>query len=450
VAAHPIHPSPSGPVGRTPRAAAGDDLIRNVRVGRQAMYDAERRVVSYELLFRGGEESGEAASGESGGFDDAGGPGVAQVAMSPSQARISHEVATSRVIGSTFGTFGLEAISGGKPVFISLTRAVLTGVLPIPVPPDSVIIEVTDQVLADHELLLGLAELSRAGYRIAVDNYRGDVARSALLEVADFVKIDVDSLPTLVVPGLVQSSRLTGATLIASNVRDAATLQRCVELGFELFQGEHLQRPSMLQRRTLSPSQLVCVRLLNELADPQLPLERIEHLVGTDPGLSLRLLRSTHSAAGTGRAVDSLRQALVLIGPRLLRSWVMLTLLEGTHTPNPSDDLWNVLARAAACQRLSPGHGDLGYTVGLLSGAADLLGTDSAAMAETSGVGPEARAALVDGEGEAGLALQAILAHERDDEAGIDATGLSRFAVSQIHLEALRDALALVQSIVGK
>ncbi len=224
-----------------------------------------------------------------------------------------------------------------------------------------------------------------------------------------------------------------------------------LELGFELFQGRHLGRPTVLEQRTLSPSQLICVRLLNDLADPEVPMQRIEQLVGSDPGLTLRLLRTANSAAvSSSTEVTSLRQALVLIGPRRLRSWVVLTLLEGGTTRNTSDDLWSVLARAHTCQRLAQVKGDLAFTVGLLSGCADLLGTEPADVADGSGVGPEARNALVDGDGEAGRALRAVLAHERDDAAAVAEAGLVPFDVSRAYLESLSESLQLVHDLLGK
>jgi c-di-GMP phosphodiesterase len=419
------------PAGAGHGAAAGathDAPVHDVRVGRQAIYDAGYRLVSYELLFRGPEPAGVAGA--------------------------SGETATSQVIAATFATFGLRAVSDGKPVFINFTRGFLTGMLPIPVEPDNVIIVVTDQVGVDHELLLGLAQLKQAGYRIAVDDYRGDLGRSALVELADFVKIDVNALPPMVVPGLVQSCRLTGATLVAVAVEDAETLQRCADLGFELFQGNHLYRPAVLHRRVLSPSQLVCVRLLNDLSDPDVPVSRVEQLVGSDPGMAIRLLRSAHSAAGAGRQVESLRQALVLIGPQRLRSWVVLTLLEGVATQNATHELWSVLARAHTCERLAAAAGatetDQAYTVGLLAGAAHLLGTDAASVAEVSGVGDGARSALIEGTGPAGRALRAVLAHEQEDAATMTSLGYSPGQVSSIYLQALQESLSLVHDILGR
>ena len=408
------------------RAAVKDadvGLVRNVRVGRQGIYQHDRSLVAYELLFRT-----EGADGRQG---------------------VAGERATSQVIASTFGTFGLDNISDGRPVFINFTRAFLTGVIPIPVEPERVVIEVVQHVVVDSELLTGLAQLRERGYRVALDDHRVGLDRPELLEIADYVKVDLHQVSSVMLPGVVQQIRDAGATLVLGNVEDAETFERGTEIGAELFQGPYLQRPTVLERRTLSPSQLICVRLLNDLSDPDAPIDRIEQMVGTDPGLTLRLLRTANSAGvGAHHEVTSLRQALVLIGPRRLRSWVVLTLLEGGTTTNSSDDLWSVLARAFSCQRLAGPEADLAFTVGLLSGAADLLGADPQSVADGAGVGHDARAALLEGAGHAGRALTAVLAHERDDAEAIAATGLVPFDVSRTYLEALSESLELVHDLV--
>src|SRR4051794_25671905 len=161
------------PIGAGAPHSGHEGLIRDVRVGRQAIYDTERRLVSYELLFQCGDEPPGAAPAGSAG---------AGSARAGSDADEGGSAAAPRN-GSPFGTFGLESIADDKSVFITFTRAFLTGLLPIPVDPDSVVIEVGDRVVVDRELLLGLAELSHSGYRIAVDNYRGGPTRSPLLDV---------------------------------------------------------------------------------------------------------------------------------------------------------------------------------------------------------------------------------------------------------------------------
>jgi c-di-GMP-related signal transduction protein len=402
-------------------------LIRNVRIGRQSIHDAARRLVAYELMFRAFDDSPPPA-----------GPG-------------GGERATSQVIASTFGTFGVETIAGDRPVFVNFTRTFLTGIIPIPVEADRVVIEVMPGVAVDAELVTGLNRLRDDGYRLALSGFTGEADRSALLDLVDYVSVDAVALAPARLDSVAEQARRHDVALIARRVESEDTFEHCAQAGFALFQGELLQRPSVVERRMLSPTQLVCVRLLNELADDEAPIDRLEQMVGTDPGLALRLLRSANSAsAGSTREVTSLRRALISIGPRRLRSWVVLTLLEGGTANSSSDGLWSVLARAFTCRRLTAADPDLAFTVGLLSGAAQLLGVPPETVAESAGLAPAPRAALLTGAGEAGAALTAVLAHERDDDSAVAATGLSPFDVSRAYLESLAESLKLVTDLTGR
>ncbi|MCE0534441.1 HDOD domain-containing protein [Kineosporia rhizophila] len=416
-------PAPGARVPAQTRAPA--DAVRDVKVGRQGLYDVRRSLVAYEVLFHS------SSSGNSG----------AEVG----------DRATSQVIASTFGTFGVDRIAGARPVFIGFTRAFLTGIIPIPVEPAGVVVEISATMMVDAELLAGVEELRSDGYRLALCDYRGQPECSALLDLVDYVRIDVPAHTGLELAELAARVTGHGRAMIGAGIEDEDTLKRVAGLGFGLLQGPYLEKPTVLQRRTLSPTQLVCVRLLGQLADPDLDIVRLEPAIGSDPGLALRLLRTANSAAaGTSRQISSLRQALVIIGPRRLRSWLVLILLEGPSTTSPADRLWKVLARAHACRSLAPqSAADVAFTAGLLSGAAELLGAAPHTVAEAAGVTQEVRDALVSGLGGAGTALHAVLAHEQDDDEGVRASGLAPYDVSHAYLESLSESLRLVEEITG-
>ena len=426
-----------GPTTRarvTPRPAARPELVRSVRVAREAVYDSRRQLAGYRVVF---------------GIPD---PQAGRHPGGPAFAEPRGDQTNAQAVAAAFGTFGVEGLAAGKPLFVGLPRPFLTGMVPIPAEPAAVVLELGRHASPDAELLLALTRLRQSGYRIAVADHRGDPDRGALIEHADVVCMDVSALPPLVVPGLVRECRSRAVTLVARGIADADSFTSAAELGFDLFEGPYLRRPTLLERRVLTPSQLVCIRLLGELADPDLPMTRIEQLVGSDPGLTLRVLRTANSAAsGAASELTSLRQALVLLGPRRLRAWIVLALLDGGSSPrDAAHDVWSVLARAHACQRLAAGQAELGYTVGLLSGAADLLGAAADDVATGAGLGTQARSALLDGVGDAGRALVAVLAHERDDVDGVSRTGLTPLDVSHAYLRSLRDSLEIVHALQGE
>lgn len=84
------------------------ELTSSVQVGRQGIYDHDREIVAYEMLCRPMRA----------GF------GLATEA--------DHERATSHVISSIFGDFGVADIVDTRSLFINVTRAFIVGDLPLP------------------------------------------------------------------------------------------------------------------------------------------------------------------------------------------------------------------------------------------------------------------------------------------------------------------------------
>ena len=393
---------------------------RSVRVGRQGIYDLTGRVVGYEFLFRS------VIPRQS--TDD----------QLPAHLR---EAATSQVINSVLGDFGLDQIAGDLPGFVNLTRSFLVGRAAIPASPERLVLEITRSVVVDDDLLVGVESLRSRGFRVAMAGFEGRPEQLRLLPLVDYVKIDViDDGHRL--DGLVEATRAHDVTLIASRVEDELMMARCAELGFEQFQGYLLERPVVLETVTLNPHQVGCLRLMGLLSSEDASVDQIADAIALDPGLSLRVLRVVNSAsAGLRRHVDSVRQATVLVGPRTLRSIVALSVLSGTVADTPHN-LWSVLSRAQACASLA--GTDTAFTVGLLSGVADVLGADPDRLLSSTGVSAELRAAIIDREGADGLALSAVVAHERDDVDAVEATGINVFDVSRVYLEALSRTLDIV------
>lgn len=137
----------------------------------------------------------------------------------------------------------MDRIAGSRPVFIGFTRAFLTGIIPIPVEPAGVVVEIPATMMVDAELLAGVEQLREDGYRIALCEYGGQPEASVLLDLVDYVKIEVPAHNGFQLAELAARVTERGRELIASGIDDEATLARAVELGFALFQGSWLEKP---------------------------------------------------------------------------------------------------------------------------------------------------------------------------------------------------------------
>ncbi len=424
-------------------AAAGGPGAGRARIGRQSIHDRTGAVVGHELLFRGVD-----------GHQSTVGPTPGGTAGVPHATGTSGELATSQVIAATFGDFGLELLSGGHPLFLNVTRSFLVGDLPLPFGPEGVVLEVLEDIEVDDRLVEAVAALRARGYRFAVDDFTGEPGRERLLPLCEVVKVDVLGVAPQALAEVVRRCRdaAPGIQVLAERVEDEVALARCLEVGADLFQGYHFQRPAVLETVRMSPSQTVSLQLLAALGQPDTGSDELERIVSADPGLVLRILRTANSAAsGSRRSITSLRQALVLLGPASLRAWVMLTLMGGL-AEGRRDDLLLVLSRAAACDVVAGWTGadrSAAYTAGMLSGIAQVLRTGLDQVCFGAGLDEDLSRDLVFGVGPVGTVLQAVLAHEVDDQGSPALQGLSWMDLSRAALLGWSTALETTQRTLG-
>lgn len=194
-----------------------------VLVGRQGIFSADLGLAAYEMLFR--------APGRQGLRID--------LWNSTQQDR-----ATEHVIAATFHR-RLDVV-GEVPAFINFTRGYLLSNLDLQCDPSRVVIEVVESAFSDDDLRARLASLRRDGFRVAIDDFIGTRNQLALINEADFVKIDYRDLKERG-STLIDWARGAGAVLVAERIESRSELERCVDLGFELFQGHTLEPAVTIQ-----------------------------------------------------------------------------------------------------------------------------------------------------------------------------------------------------------
>src|SRR5699024_8034633 len=99
-------------------------------------------------------------------------------------------------------------------------------------------------------------------------------------------------------------------------IETAEEFNTCLELGFDLYQGYFLGRPSTISGSSLTPGRLNVMRLASAMLDDNVEYDFIEKVLRGEPALSYQLLQL--AALGrfgeTRREVRGIREALVLIG----------------------------------------------------------------------------------------------------------------------------------------
>jgi EAL and modified HD-GYP domain-containing signal transduction protein len=385
-----------------------------VHLGRQAIYDRAGDVVAYELLFR------DAA-------------GATQTSRRSAQA-------TSRVIVAAFTEFGLDQLVGQRACFVNVTREFLVGELPVPFDSSQAVLEIIETVDVDDAVVEGVTELISRGFTIALDDYTPG-SHDRLLPLTTFVKVDLLDADPVAVAGIVRGCRENHphVQLIAERLETEEHLNRAFELGFDFFQGHVLGRPHVLSTAGLTPARLSQVRLVSALAAEDVDFDEVVTLISRDPALTFRLLQATNSAAsGLKARVSSVREAAVLLGLPTIRQWVTLMLLSDL-ADGGDDQLSAVMTRARVCQTVAQQvglPGEAAFSVGLLSGVADLIGQSPAELATQLPLSAEVTEALSGGAGRLAGLLAAVRDYERTDPVRL-AGMIGPDAAVQAHLSAI-------------
>lgn len=390
-------------------------------VGRQPIFDRRLDVIGYELLFRGHDTD---------------------------HARVvDADQATTQTILNTFLEIGLDQIVGKEPAFINLTRSFILEELPLPFPPDQVVLEVLEDITVDRELISALQDLSNRGYRIALDDVVNPYDLRPLLPIAHIVKLDLLAIDRTKIAPYAAFLRQYKVKLLAEKVETPQMQNMCQRLGFDYFQGYFLCRPMLVKGQRIPTSRLALLRLLAKLQDPDMEFRELEQIIGQDASLGYKLLRLINSAYYSLRAeVASIHQALTLLGIKSIQSWVSLILLAEIDD-KPRELLTIAMIRAKMCELLAQAlkmrNEETFFLVGLFSVLDAMLDLPMEKVLKSLPLTDEIVRALLKNEGKLGKVLQHVLMYERGEWDKIEQFGIEIRPLRNAYLESLKWARAV-------
>jgi c-di-GMP phosphodiesterase len=397
--------------------------MSDIFVARQPIYDRELEVFAYDLLFSSGDADA-------------------------APVDIDSEAATSTVIVNTFASMGLTDLVGNRPAAMTVSKSFLLDAGSLQLPAGRLILELHREVEADDEVLAALSELRVRGYTIALDDFVSTPERQPLLELADIVKLDVQTLGQQVLwqqTGQLQDS----AKLVAKRVETHEELDFCRNLGFDYYQGQFLCQPKLVTKRTVPTNRMAKLAMLAELNRPDADFDSLEKLIGRDVGLSYRFLRYINSAFfSLPHKVGSIRQALVLLGIAAVRKWATLLAMADLDD-KPNELIVTALVRGKMCELAAASRPtrerEEYFTAGMFSVIDALLDSPMDVVLSSLPLQDDIKDALHHHLGPKGVVLSAVLNYERarfEDLRALAPPGVSAQEIYQWAITWAREASA--------
>ena len=315
---------------------------------RQPILTTDKKVFGYELLFRSGTDNV---------FPD-----------------VNEETATSKMIEGLQFDLGLDKISSGRQAFINFTESSILKAYPNMLPKHKVVVEVLETVRPTKAVYAQLEALAAEGYKIALDDFVHSPQWEPFYKLCAIIKIDIQFISEEQLNAILDvKKRFPQITLLAEKVETYDEFNRYAALGFELFQGYFFSKPEVIERVSLSASQSILSSLLSEITKPDLDIKRITQLFEIDVALSFKLLRYTQSPLfQRRRKIDNIKQAIVLLGQKELKRFVMLLFAAVFGDGKPTELLKLSIHRAKFCERYAeqadlPEELSSAFLVGMLS-----------------------------------------------------------------------------------
>ena len=325
-------------------------MLEQIILARQPILDANCQTIGYELLYR---DSNGCPPGE---FFDG--------------TSATCEVLLNAYTG-VFDKGNLRSL----PAFMNLNEELLYQDLPS-FAAENVVLEILSDVTMSAEAQQRIRQLSKKGFKIALDNFVWRDEYADILDAVDIIKIDVLQLKGKALFLTLEKLSPYNLTLLAEKVETLAEFHRFKKLGFQLFQGYFFAYPEQIEGKRISGSKLTMMELLSALSDAASNPDDLDVIISKDPRLAVRLLKIVNSATfSIQRSISTIEEAIVLLGIDELKRWALVVSLSGTLDV-PDELCRELLIRAKMCELLAPEYGaesGLAFLTGILSGADSLF-----------------------------------------------------------------------------
>ena len=390
-------------------------------LARQGIFDRSLSVVAYEVLVREGDHD---------------------LLVGPQ----AEQAGATLIEGSIHGA-GLGELAGGKKLFFNFTREMLSRDLAALLPPRITVVEIHEALKPDESIVAACQALKRKGYQIGVDAYTARLGMAPLMALADYVKVSFKATDEGEQRSGVERYSKAGVRMIAEHADSRDHYLRAIKLGYSLVQGLFMSWPEEVARKDIPPFKFAYLRFLQEANRPDVDFDRLEELIRQDVALSLKLLRYVNSAMFSFKSrVESIKQALVLLGLPVVRKWASLLALAAMGEDRPQELVVAALVRARFMELIGELSGMAGksfelFLIGMFSHLDAILGRPISEVLTDLPLSPAARDALLGHVGPMGLYLKIVQAYEKADWTRLQSlsggSGLNSKTFPSLYMEAV-------------
>jgi len=309
----------------------------SISIARQPVFDAQRKLWGYALFCVGQD-----------------GP---LVSMPPAADGVAPSVASSASMGLQ------QIVTRGKKALVGFSENSILKQLPYALPPELTVVQVRADLFAKPSMPEALKQLKTDGYGLAVLGFDTGEALKPLYAMTDVIGLNIQGLTRPVLAELMGRAQGYPAELLAVQVQDGAQFIMCRDLGFTLFHGAFFKRPDTIRVRQLTSNEVARFNLLHMLEKEEPDFQQLAEIIQSDVSISFRLLAYLNSAAfGLRKKIESIHQAISMLGWRKMKNWLRVVLLNDMSQKAEAPELMAVaVQRGKFLEQIARDHDFWGF-----------------------------------------------------------------------------------------
>jgi len=241
---------------------------------------------------------------------------------------------------------GVEKIAGSKQVFLKVNAPFIQQAFAELLPAEYVSLIVPAAVSRQCPAEYADA-LDAQGYSLVLDLQDGEAPDEHWQTRAKYIRLHIDQLQ------LITQLRSRMGNMIVCGVEDYDSYHSLSALRIGYFQGGFFSKPDLTVEHPIGPSRLSVLHAMQQVVQAE-SLEDIEAVLLQDVDLSYRMFRLINSAAfGFQREIDSVRQAVALLGKKRIQLWLMALSFSALNDNKPSELMHIALVRGRMMELLA-------------------------------------------------------------------------------------------------
>lgn len=335
------------------------------------------------------------------------------------------DAAAATAIETLLVEFQQKGLLEGKIAFVNFTPKLLVRNVPQMFDADMLVIQIDEEVLLDPLAMQLVKKYREHNYKIALKGFEFNNRYISALENVDMIKINFHHMDAPK-KSVIEIAKGLGITVVAYNVNDEKTYHIAKLVGVQYMQGSYIGAVLPQKVPKLNPLQGNFFQLMVAVTKEEADFNEIEELIARDVTMTYALLKLVNSAYFALRnKVESVHQALVVLGIAQLRQWIYVLSLRPDSKEMPSEFIKTSFLRANFCAELLPLAKDVplskseAYLLGMFSTLGALMDIPLDEALGGLNISEHITQALLSHEGRAGMLYDLVLDYEKGNWVGM-------------------------------